>query len=252
MVAVTRGLALVALFLGAIAANSQAPPAPTVRSLRGAVFDTRAAPLAGMQVFVRPNGKSVVTDSTGQFMLEGLYPKSYELVVRGIGYRAQVFPARLDTIVALTFRIVMEQLPQDLVAVTVEAGLDSSRMRGFYARKRSQGAGRFVTRADIDAIQAHRLSEVLRRVPGVFIRSGSRGKLQAMSDRPAFQGSCALRVFVEGVPFQHDAFGIDDWFVPEDVEAIEVYPGGASIPPQFGDIVDHCGAMVLWLRSKPK
>jgi hypothetical protein len=205
-----------------------------------------------MQVFVRPNGKWVATDSAGKFTLEGLDAKPYDVVVRGIGFRARVFPARLDTIATLTLNVVMERLPQDLLAVTVEATLDSNRMRGFYARKRSQGAGRFVTRADIDAVQAHRLSEILRRVPGVFIRSGTRGKLQAMSDRPAFQGSCALRVFVEGVPFQHDAFGIDDWFVPEDIEGIEVYPGGASIPPQFGDVVDHCGAMVLWLRAKPR
>lgn len=205
-----------------------------------------------MQVFVRPGDKSVATDSLGLFALGGLDGRPYDVVVRGIGYRAQRFSVRLDTIAIVTLTVVLEQLPQDLLAVTIEASLDSTRMRSFYARKRSQGAGRFVTRADIDAIQAHRLSDVLRRIPGVFIRSGSRGKLQAMSDRPAFGGSCALRVFIEGVPFQHDAFGIDDWFVPEDIEAIEVYPGGASVPPQFGDIVDHCGAMVLWLRSKPR
>jgi hypothetical protein len=249
MVAATRLLAAAACVLGAVTAQSQAPAA---RSIGGAVLDARARPLVGLQVFVRPSGKWVVTDSAGKFNLTGLEPRPYDLVVRGIGYRAQVLPARLDSNETLAFKVVMERLPQDLMTVTVEAALDSTRMRGFYARKRSQGAGRFVTRADIDAVQAQRLSEVLRRVPGVYIRSGARGKLQAMSDRPAFQGSCALRVFVEGVPFQHDAFGIDDWFVPEDIEAIEVYPGGASIPPQFGDVVDHCGAMVLWLRSKPK
>ena len=216
------------------------------------MVDSRSAPLPGIQLFLRPAGKWALTDSLGQFKLDSLEAKAYELVVRAIGFHAQVLPARLDSVPRLAFRIVMRQLPQDLMAVTVEAPPDSTRMRGFYMRKRAQGSGRFVTRADIDGLQARRLSEILRRVPGVYIRAGARGKLQAMSDRPAFQGSCALRVFVEGVPFQHDAFGIDDWFVPEDIEGIEVYAGGASIPPQFGDVVDHCGAMVLWLRSKPR
>ncbi len=201
---------------------------------------------------MRQGGKWVLADSAGRFAIGGLDAKRYDMVVRAIGFHAQVFPVRLDSAATLTFKVVMERLPQDLVAVTVEAAMDSTRMRGFYARKRSQGAGRFVTRSDIDALQAHRLSEVLRRVPGVYIRAGARGRLQAMSDRPAMGGSCALRIFIEGVPFQHDSFSIDDWFVPEDIEAIEVYPGGASVPPQFGDIVDHCGAMVLWLRAKPK
>jgi outer membrane receptor for Fe3+-dicitrate len=249
VVAPTRRLALAAIVAGALEAGAQSPAG---RAVSGAVIDTRSAPLPGLQVFVRPNGKWVLTDSAGRFTLNGLDARAYELVVRGIGFRAQVLPARLDSAETLAYKVVMERLPQDLLAVTVEAPIDSNRMRGFYARKRSQGAGRFVTRADIDGLQARRLSEILRRVPGVYIRAGSRGKLQAMSDRPAFQGSCALRVFVEGVPFQHDAFGIDDWFVPEDIEGIEVYAGGASIPPQFGDVVDHCGAMVLWLRAKPR
>ena len=39
----------------------------------------------------------------------------------------------------------------------------------------------------------------------------------------------------------------DDWVVPEDVEAVEVYPGPASVPIQFQALAE-CGVLLIWTR----
>jgi hypothetical protein len=44
---------------------------------------------------------------------------------------------------------------------------------------------------------------------------------------------------------------IDDFVMPNDVEAIEVYHGPAVLPPNFAFSDAHCGAIIVWTRSGP-
>jgi hypothetical protein len=34
-----------------------------------------------------------------------------------------------------------------------------------------------------------------------------------------------------------------------DIGAIEVYPGGATVPPQFGGRESACGVIAIWTRQ---
>jgi hypothetical protein len=41
---------------------------------------------------------------------------------------------------------------------------------------------------------------------------------------------------------------IDDWVLPGEVEAVEVYDSPASLPAEFGGSRAGCGVVVIWTR----
>lgn len=42
--------------------------------------------------------------------------------------------------------------------------------------------------------------------------------------------------------------GIDEFVVPADVEAVEVYRRASELPARFGGATEGCGAVVIWTR----
>ena len=56
---------------------------------------------------------------------------------------------------------------------------------------------------------------------------------------------CSIQYFVDGMPYP----GTIDDFRPDDIEYMEVYADGATVPTQFGGARAGCGVIVLWTRS---
>ena len=65
---------------------------------------------------------------------------------------------------------------------------------------------------------------------------------------------CYLLVIVDGVPLNkdssHKAFDLRFLPRPEEIEAIEVFAGAASIPLKYGGAGDGkwCGLIAIWTR----
>jgi len=107
--------------------------------------------------------------------------------------------------------------PQPLPAVPVTASTElvrSAKLREF-DRRRSNGIGRFLTEADLEKDQYRKLSDVLRKLPGItFSRAkgvagvsplaefavSSRGSATIEHVSPIFGKNCPIAIWLDGVP----------------------------------------------------
>jgi hypothetical protein len=132
-----------------------------------------------------------------------------------------------------------------LPSVTAMARHDSiSRhvLAEFWARK-ARGFGKYITRDDIEQRGGMHFTDLLRSIPSV--------QIQHVRGRPElrFRGSvirdCPPQYWVDGIPLVR---GSADEFTPDNVEAIEVYAGPATTPPQYTTRNLTCGTIIIWSR----
>jgi TonB-dependent receptor-like protein len=127
--------------------------------------------------------------------------------------------------------------PQPLPAVPVTASTElvrSAKLREF-DRRRSNGIGRFLTEADLEKDQYRKLSDVLRKLPGItFARAkstpgvsplaefavSSRGSATIQNVSPIFGKNCPIAIWLDGVPVYR---GLD--------RAVAPRAFGSSTPP---------------------
>jgi hypothetical protein len=178
--------------------------------------------------------------------------------------------------------------PQPLPTVPVTASTElvrNAKLREF-DRRRSNGIGRFLSEADLEKDQYRKLSDVLRKLPGItFSRAkgtpgvnplaefavSSRGSATITNVSPIFGKNCPIAIWLDGVPVyrgldrngSRGAFGGDTPPVPaqigeppfdinsimtQHIAAIEFYAGPATMPPEFNATQGTCGALVIWTK----
>jgi len=77
------------------------------------------------------------------------------------------------------------------------------------------------------------------------------GRRQVRFQRSALgpRGDCPPQYWVDGMRVEQASA---DEFPPNDIEALEIYAGQATIPPQFApravQAVKTCGVIVIWTR----
>jgi outer membrane receptor for ferrienterochelin and colicin len=159
--------------------------------------------------------------------------------------------------------------------VIVERRQQRLEMAGFYQRQRL-GFGSFITRDKIAASPAISLTDLLRRYPGVqvVIDPNSletdvilRGTARldrcypsvAIDGMVVRMGGIAKLLLSQSLPPSEQAevekagdsidVGLDTLAPPpEEIEAIELYPSLAGLPPFLVGTTSPCGAVVIWTR----
>ena len=210
------------------------------------VTDTAGRPISGADVQVIGTSLRGITDNTGRIALLAVPVGKTVLRVRRLGFTELTIPITVTAgLAAEHYR--MTPLPAALANVIVKAsGLKpdryakTGRFDEFY-RRRAQGLGTFLTREIIDARNAQRSEDLLRMVTSVRIRY--RGNVPSVQ----FLRCDRVNVYVDGIrshdPFR-DFFGLS----PLDIEALEVYHGLATVPPEFSPQPNDCAAIVVWTR----
>lgn len=250
------------LLLGMAAAG--ASPAQIV--LEGRVLDDESEiPLAGARVYLLNRYsklvKHTVTDDSGRFRFDGADRGWYRLEVSAVGYRRMVGPPLWWTVdheytefeIRLTPHAVL-LAPVEIVALSpisrspIFENLDFRRTRGF---------GIQISRREIEERNPARLTDMLLEIPGVYSSrtgSGARGGQLSMG-RSLFGpggGSCPVQIFLDGMLATRDRPGgdiqVDDLVSPLDVEAVEVFRGLSSVPPEFLTPEARCGVIAIWTR----
>ena len=217
----------------------------TQAALFGTVRDTGGTPVSLARLSV--SNVLTISDSTGRFYLAGLPTGAGKLLVRRLGFEPLdlsllLFAGRADSLtVVLTF------LPQDLPGVTTRAdALAQIQLASFY-RHRQAGVGHFLDRQEIESRHAQRLSDIMRRIPGMRLTSDRGGRSSLRSGRSTGGRDCPPDMWIDGV--RAPGLGIDDIPVG-DVEALEVYGGPAGVPPEMNSRLGNpsCGVVVIWTR----
>ena len=210
------------------------------------VIDSAVTPLPGAIVQLVGTSHRGTTDVNGRTILFRVIPGRYTISIRHLGYtELKSTLATSAGVVEAVYTLVAT--PTDLQKVVVKASelkpdryAGTTRYDAFY-RRRSEGLGTFLTREMIDARRAQKSEDLLRMVTGVRIRyRGSTPFIQ-------FLRCDNVNVYIDGIR-SHDGFRDYAALSPLDIEAMEVYHGIATVPPEFSPEPNDCAAIVVWTR----
>lgn len=214
--------------------------------------DGSTRPLADVAVSV-PNGPSTRTNARGEFLLDGVPEGTRTLELRAMGYYPeQTFVQAMEESAPVS--VTMRSFRSVLDTVKVLANYARYTVRQELSQRQRMGIGRFLTEQDVVRRQPIVLSDLLVRIPGVYVAPGT-GFQPVVSMRGIFSERCPPSLFLNGfamfltdmgsAPF---SFGDLDTLVrPDDLLAMEIYAAG-QVPPQLGMGMSGCGAIAVWTK----
>lgn len=197
---------------------------------------------------VRVGGTDVraITGADGGFQLPALPGGTFAVSIAHIAYeqRRDSVTVQPSSTMMLTIQLAQQVIPLGPIAVEVR----SQRLEraGFYNR-RERGFGSYATRHDWERRMPRFPSDIARTMPGLRVVPRSFGTGYAILDR----SNCAFRYVLDGTRVG-STFQMDDIPV-EWIEAVEVYRGASTVPPEFAfptaQARANCGVIVIWTRA---
>lgn len=217
-------------------------------TLVGSVRDSAGRAVAGVDVLLNGGTLRTRTNDAGGFRV-GVVPVGRTTVAfRRLGFAPAntVVTLRAGQIDSLVMSLTMVAATLPGVVVEDEATARSKQFIAGFWDRRSKGFGNFLTRAEIEAREASAFVDLVRNIPSTAIVSVN-GRSTIRFKRSMSGRDCPPQYFVDGLRIEQ---GSPDEFTPEDVEAIEIYAGPATTPPQFAPRPwsNTCGAIVIWTR----
>lgn len=220
-------------------------------TLTGRVLDAAGQPVRGVRVASTVDSVLSVSDERGRFTLRGLTPGMTRFNVRRIGYAPAEFSVGLVAAETLLVDLKLEQDPVSLPGMETVAESHAKRILGtFYRHRDAFAGGHFIMRDEIERRHPLLLSDVVRTVPGVMLVPGPDG-LEVRMARATGAIDCPIQYWVDGI--RATALELDD-VPPQDVEALEIYNGGSTLPPEYNGRYTHaaCGTIAIWTRVPGK
>lgn len=201
----------------------------------------------GAQIMLA-DGRHVVTDSTGRYLLGGIPVGAHHIVVRALGFRPVAFSVTLHEGLQGLEDIDLEAAPgvQELapVAIAAPAAIPVSYRLVDFERRRQTGRGHYLDDTQIKQSGASRLSDLMRGMRGVTEHCAGNGcNIQMVRARPG----CDPDYIVDGR--MDNMFGSSTPI--RDIVALEVYTGPSDVPGEFAGRSAGCGVVVIWTRAGP-
>jgi hypothetical protein len=230
--------------------------------LRGTVRDPDARPIPGVEV--RAPEARALTDSLGRVVLRGLSGDSVRLDLLAIGYRplTRTVPLRarvgdLDLIMQPD-RTVLPEIRTTARPDKPAKYLGTTKYDGFFQRQKL-GLGTFISREQIERMNAFHTLEILRGIPGINVSIGNGDPTDADIRIPrCFGGSSRVTVWIDGnmqltrsrdpghqgrdIALAEELARI----TPSNIEMVEIYRGASQIPGVFN--WDGCAVIAIWTR----
>ena len=184
---------------------------------------------------------SAETDSTGAFTMEPLRPGRYELRVDALGYAPVQRPIMLAERGVVEVRIEMSPEALDLEPVVVTIARPAWLVEAGFYERRETGMGYTLTRAQIEARNPQRTSDLFYMIPGADVIADRDGYSEAIV---LLRGRCQPQVVLDGAPFSAP-IPLDQVLSIDELEAVEVYHGSTG-PVRYSN--SSCGTIMLWSR----
>ena len=244
----SMSVAPLAVAAGTDSAGKPATVAKGAARVLGRVVNSRDVPVANARVTLNGTGASALTRENGEFVLDSLPAGTQALTVRHLGYAPTEVSVELSSRTPARVNVKMGPYVPVLETREVVSRQDQGLERvGWTTRKRGAAAGYFISPEQIEARKATQFTDLLTTTPGIRV-SGSMGRMMLTATRTAGRAGC-VNVFVDGSRWQQlEAGDLDSFVRPGDVAAIEVYPGGGTMPVEFSSLGGDCAAVVVWTK----
>lgn len=223
------------------------PPTPA-GTIVGRVQTPQGTPIAGARVAVRGTGAATQTTESGSFELTGTSLGTQVLEVAALGFLLQRPVVDVRPSAPARIELTLAPAPQVLPAIGVVAkrGKASS-----FEERRNHAAGYFLTADDLERRGVRRFEQLFYAVPGFRVVPVGIGGSAVYSNRSSslFGEPCSPEVYMNGWRWPVSlATGEPVGIWVEDIAAVEIYSGPASVPAEFGGGQSRCGAIVIWER----
>lgn len=240
-------LRLLALLLIAAPAAAQAPRLTTLRVI---VVDSAGDPLGDADVRIVPLDVHARANVDGESLFSDLPSGRFDVKVTKIGYFPRMIPLTTGRRRIDSLRVVMAEIVYNIQGVQISAAQHPFVQE--YERRRAMGLGTFITPKEINERNASNASEIFRQVPSLrFVPVpggyGIRFPVVLSIDIRG-SGECIPVIWVDG----QRALGLEiDEIGAQDILAVEIYRGAATVPSRFTtNGKTQCGAIVLWTRRQ--
>ncbi len=244
--------------------------------------DSTERPIPGVTVTIELLKLSTVSDSLGEFVINGITPGTQVVSARKVGFGPVTTRMTFMTGAVVEADLMMTPTAaQPLPDVTVKTTPVVHGMLAEFEERRAEGHGRFVTRDMIEKRELSNMVEILRtHVPGLnIIQSATRpgeafvaaGRMSVPGGTLAFAPGppkpCYAAVVLDGVMVFHADPGspseggaganspaqrlFDINSIPtRDIAGIEYYAGAATMPIKYNGMRNSCGLIIVWTRVK--
>ena len=217
--------------------------------LSGTVVNDAGRPVTDAIVEVWHTGLTARTDATGRFEIANLPVGTHALEVRRIGFAPQQIPVHLASRSPTAVDVVLNKPVRMLDAVRVTARTLYSRRQAEIEQRRRRGFGHFIMRDELERSPAARVTDVLRRVPGVRVYTTQGHDVVTLARGAGLSGPCRPTVYMDGHRLGSGE-DIDFLATVNSLEAIEVYTSATQAPAEYWS--GTCGTIVLWTKMEPR
>jgi len=201
-----------------------------------------------------------VTNDAGRFDMPAVPPGRYAVGFSSLGYAT-----RIDTVEIVSgqtsdvkVRLSLDPLDIEPIEVVVEPREMILEDVGFYQR-RTDGFGKFIDRAVIEARNPYEMTDLFVGINGVFLvqdpYSGMEQNIVLRGGRLGRGlrggGHCYPQVVVDGLIVHRGGefpAHIDQLVDTDAVAGIEIFPSSIGVPTQYGGVDAACGVIVIWTR----
>jgi hypothetical protein len=245
----TRRTALAGVMLVASASlgAQQKLTSTPLATLVGFIKDSSGHPIPGVEVWLRGSDLFTHTNDAGGFRLPPVAEGNVKLSVRRLGFEPALVDLKLHAGQTDSLVLSLTETATTLPGVNIEEESRSHRLLSGFWDRRSKGFGHFVTHDEIVAKNPRDFVDIVRMIPGVnIVERNGRPTIRFRANN-APRGDCPPQYWVDGMRVENAS---PDEFPASDIEAVEVYNGIATIPPQFTPKMTTyaCGVIVIWTR----
>ena len=214
-------------------------------TIRGVVMvSPERRPIEGARITLVGMEAATVTDAKGRFLFEDLIPGRYVIQASAIGFAQLTSPVVLRSSQTLDVEFLADAEAVELPEVAVREMANNGPVD--WIRRKSEGRGRYISRAEIESRNAATVPDMMRMLAGVRVEC--RNSVQCSVRMARSPRGCNPAFFMDGIP-SDPAIA---WLTPvQEVEGIEVYSGPAETPPELESAQARCGVIVIWTRSPP-
>jgi hypothetical protein len=225
---------------------------PPTSNLVGLVRDSAGHPIPGVEVWLNGSDLYTHTNDNGGFRIPNTPVGAVKVSMRRMGFEQTNVDLVLRAGQTDSLVVALNSVAAKLEGVLVEdeAMTRSKRLLAGFWDRRSHGFGHYFTRDEIEKRDPHDFTDIVRTTPSLSVVNINGRKSLRFTRSPGVRGDCPPQYWVDGMRLEN---ATPDEFPPQDVEAIELYSGSATIPPQFAPRVQTtrtqtCGVIVIWTR----